>query len=277
MDFAEPKIQPEQEVISTVSIEAGGRLRDTRHKQGFTLQRVEQMAAQIATTLSNQEFAVPMSRLSHIETKGVVPSIYRIHSLARIYRLSPDTILQWYGINHEKLEEVELGGSPRGRFARFRRPKEVAIPVAIDPAFDPRVTAELGRMVEEWGDVPFAFLGHFRRHRFIYGYIGTEDFLMFPVLPPGSFVQIDPSRKTVRKGSWQNEYDRPIYAVETRMGLYCCWCSIIDRKLVLQPHPLSKEDARIFKLDEVDVIGQVVGVATRFRGAASSPANMPVR
>jgi hypothetical protein len=46
----------------------------------------------------NEEFILSISRLSEIETKCAVPSIYRIHSLARIYRLELTEILAWYGV-----------------------------------------------------------------------------------------------------------------------------------------------------------------------------------
>lgn len=274
MEFADSKMHPEREFISTLSLEAGGRLRDVRLSQGLTLQRVEQLGAQIAAGLNNQEFAIPMSRLSHIETKGVVPSIYRVHSLARIYRLTPETILEWYGIDQPVLDKMHLEESPRGRFALFRSPRQVHIPVAVDPSFDLRFSSEIGRMIESWGEVPFSLLSRFRTRQYVYAYVGSEDRMMSPLLPPGSFVQIDPSRRAVRSSAWRNEHERPIYAIESRRGLYLCWCSVVDRKMVLQPHPLSGEDVKIFSLDEIEVVGQVLAAAVRFIDA-SAPAVMP--
>ncbi len=264
MGFADSKMHPERDFVSTVTLEAGGRLRDVRLSQGLTLQRVEQLGAQIATALNNQEFAVPMSRLSHIETKGVVPSLYRVHSLARIYRLTPETIFEWYGVAQPTLDKLELEESPRGRFAFFRTPREVQIPVAVDPSFDARFSSEIGRMIEAWGEVPFSFLSRFRTRQFTYAYVGAEDLMMSPLLPPGSFVQIDPSRRVLKRTMWRNDYQRPIYAIESRKGLYMCWCSVADRKLILQPHPLSGEDVKIFNIDETEVVGQVVAAAVRF-------------
>jgi transcriptional regulator with XRE-family HTH domain len=267
-------MHPERDFVSTLSLEAGDRLRQVRLSQGLTLQRVEQMGAQIAAALNNQEFAIPMSRLSHIETKGVVPSIYRVHSLARIYRLTPETIFEWYGIAQPTLDKLLLEESPRGRFALFRAPREVQIPVAVDPAFDLRFSSEISRMIEAWGEVPFSFLSRFRTRQFIYAYVGAEDLMMSPLLPPGSFVQIDPSRRVLKRTAWRNDYERPIYAVDSRKGLYMCWCSVTDRKLILQPHPLSGEDVKIFSMDEIEVMGQVVAAAVRFTDS-SAPAVVP--
>jgi transcriptional regulator with XRE-family HTH domain len=268
-------MQPDREAVSSLSVDAGNRLRETRQRQGLTLQRVEQLGAQIAAAFNNQEFAIPMSRLSHIERNGVVPSIYRVHSLARIYRLTPETILEWYGIKQATLDALQLEESPHGRFAFFRVPREVQVPVAVDPSFDPRFTAELGRVIEAWGEVPLTFLKRFRDREFIYAYVGADDFMMSPLLPPGSFVQIDPSRRAVKRTGWQNENDRPIYAIDSSEGLHFCWCSIAERKLIMQPHPLSSEDIKIYSTDDVEIVGQVVGFARRFKEASSALSAMP--
>ena len=78
-----------------------------------------------------------------------------------------------------------------------------------------------------------------RPRDFTYGYVGTQDFTMYPILPPGSFIQVDESRNRVLEGSWRSEYERPIYFVETRDGHTCCWCSMRREEIILQPHPLS--------------------------------------
>ena len=87
---------------------------------------------------------------------------------------------------------------------------------------------------------------------------------MYPILPPGSFIQVDESRNQVVEGSWRSEYERPIYFVETRDGYTCCWCTLQQEGLVLQSHPLSPVPVRVLKHpQEAEVIGQVVGVAMR--------------
>ncbi len=94
-------------------------------------------------------------------------------------------------------------------------------------------------MVEQWGSVPLAYLAKFSGEKYTYGYIGSEDFTMYPLLPPGTFLQVDESRNKVVAGMWRSELERPIYFVETREGYTCCWCSLKGDQIVLQPHPLS--------------------------------------
>ena len=47
----------------------------------------------------NDEFAIALSRLSDIENKGTVPTIYRLYSLCAIYRLDMAEVLEWYGVD----------------------------------------------------------------------------------------------------------------------------------------------------------------------------------
>ena len=53
-------------------------------------------------------------------------------------------------------------------------------------------------MVEQWGQVPLAYLAQFATCQYTYGYIGSYD-LTYLILPPGSFVQIDESKTKQKK------------------------------------------------------------------------------
>jgi hypothetical protein len=119
-------------------------------------------------------------------------------------------------------------------------------------------------VIEQWGLVPLGYLAQFGDRKYTYGYIGSEDFTMYPILPPGTFIQVDESRNLVAEGAWRSEYERPIYFVETREGYTCAWCAIQDDGLVLQSHPLSPVRVRLLKHpQEAEIVGQVVGVAMR--------------
>ena len=65
---------------------AGKSLRTLREKLGLTMRDVENSSARIADKYRNEEFSIPPSRLSDIETKGIFPSIYRLYTLSVIYR-----------------------------------------------------------------------------------------------------------------------------------------------------------------------------------------------
>lgn len=78
---------------------AGQNLRSLRERLGLTTREVETASARIAERHGNDEFAVSPSRLSDIETKGLVPSIFRLYSLAVIYRCDVREVLSWYGVD----------------------------------------------------------------------------------------------------------------------------------------------------------------------------------
>jgi hypothetical protein len=124
--------------------------------------------------------------------------------------------------------------------------------------------------VQQWGTVPLTMLSDLASQDYTYAYVGSEDFTMYPILQPGTFVQVDESRRRVVERQWRSEYERPIYFVETRDGFTCCWCSFRVNALVLQPHPLSPVSIRVLKHpQEAEVIGQVVGVAMRIGNLAA--------
>jgi transcriptional regulator with XRE-family HTH domain len=244
----------------------GQNLRAVREQLGLTMRHVETASTRIADKHGNDEFAVPPSRLSDIETKGVIPSIYRLYSLAVIYRRDFSELMSWYGVEMSQLTaDLELAEPPKSHFSKaLAGLANVQVPVRLDPSFDPKISCNFGRLVEQWGLVPLAYLAQFANCDFTYGYVGSEDLTMFPLLPPGSFVQVDESKNRVVEGGWKSEYERPIYFVETRNGFTCCWCSLAREEIILQPHPLSPVPVRILRYpQEAEVIGQVVGVAMR--------------
>ena len=247
-------------------VSAGQTLRLLREQLGLTMRDVENASIAIAAKHKSDEFAIPPSRLSDIETKGVVPSIYRLYSLAVIYRRDALEILALYGVDfNAAAEDLNLVLPPKSHTLETLRSGTLTrIPVKLDPSFDPRSTMNMGRVIEQWGVVPLQYLEQFADRNYTYGYVGSEDFTMYPILPPGTFVQIDETKTRVAEGAWRSEYERPIYFVETREGYICCWCSVQQQDLVLQSHPLSPVPIRVLKHpQEAEVIGQVVGVAMR--------------
>jgi len=78
---------------------AGKNLRTLREKLGLTMRDVETSSARIAEKYRNEEFSIPPSRLSDIETKGILPSIFRLYTLSVIYRRDLRELLTWYGVD----------------------------------------------------------------------------------------------------------------------------------------------------------------------------------
>jgi len=255
-------------------LSAGKKLRDLREQMGLTLRDVELASTSLAESRGIEEFIINPSRLSDIETKGVIPSIYRLYVLSVIYRADFTELLKLYGVDLSFTAADFAICSPakthRLEIAAGRGNAQV--PVKLDPGFDLRRSVDLGRMIESWGVVPMQYLQELAKKKYTYAYIGTEDLTMYPLLLPGSFVQVDETRSRVEEKKWRSELERPIYFVETRDGHVCCWCSVRRGEIVLQSHPLSPVSARILKHpQEAEVLGQVIGVAMRL-GESYSPA-----
>jgi transcriptional regulator with XRE-family HTH domain len=244
----------------------GQNLRALRERLGLTMRDVESASAQIAVKHGNDEFSIPPSRLSDIETKGVLPSIYRFYALAAIYHTDIRQLLSWFGVDLNLLpDDIAISNPTKSHFSgALANVSSIKMPVHIDPSFDTRHSANFGRMVEQWGVVPMSYLAQFASREFTYGYIGSEDFTMYPILSPGTFVQVDETKNKVAEGGWRSEYERPIYFVETRGGHTCCWCTLTREEIILQSHPLSPVAPKVLKYpQQAEVIGQVVGVAMR--------------
>ena len=84
---------------------------------------------------------------------------------------------------------------------------------------------------------------------------------MYPILHPGALIQIDESKRRIVNAGWSTEFERPIYFLEHREGFVCSWCWHEQGKVTLVPHPSSDQTLRVFESNQIDVIGQVCGVA----------------
>jgi transcriptional regulator with XRE-family HTH domain len=244
----------------------GQRLRALREEFGLTIRDVETASIRIAAKHQNDDFIIPLSRLSDIETKGIVPSIFRLYSLAVVYRRDVRDFLAWYGVDLNGIgADLNLAEPPRShRTEALEAATMIRMPMKLDPGFETRRTSNLGRVIEQWGTVPLSYLAEFAKTDYTYGYVGTEDFTMYPILLPGSFLQVDEKKNEVINGVWRSEYERPIYFVETREGYTCSWCAVKNDYLILQPHPLSPAPVRILQHPrEAEVVGQVVGMAMK--------------
>jgi hypothetical protein len=107
-----------------------------------------------------------------------------------------------------------------------------------------------------------ALLGGMDFKRYRYGFVGTEDWGMYPAIPPGSLLVIDDSKRKIQSSGWRSLSERPIYFLEHRDGFYCRWCSVMDGSISLISDPASEAPIMTFNFPgEIEVIGQVVGVA----------------
>ncbi|MEI9815402.1 MAG: hypothetical protein WDO18_23345 [Acidobacteriota bacterium] len=245
--------------------DAGQKLKQVRERLGLTYRDVEEHSQRIATVRNNEEYIIVLSRLADIENKGTVPSLFRLYSLCVIYRLEYTEVLGWYGValGNQPADAalLPLTGTHRVSFAPFD-PESVQFPIALDPGIDLGRTTFVSRFIQQWGKIPLMLLNRFDLRHLTYGYIGTADWSMHPILPPGTLLVIDQNRRRIQNNGWTSEFDRPIYFLEHRDGYVCSWCTLKDGILTLQPHPSSLKTPESFAYPkEIEVIGQVTFAA----------------
>lgn len=251
---------------TSIMEEAGRRLKDARERLDLRFRDVEDASNRIAALHKNDELSIAISRLADIENKGVVPSIFRLYTLCAIYRLDFAEVLEWYGLSLPDIPSdsrfVEIERTHRVGF-RPTDQGEVLLPLALDPNVDLMKTTFLSRSIQKWGRLPLMLLSAYDLKHHTYGYIGSEDWTMYPLLQPGSFVLVDEVRRKVQPSGWTSEFERPIYFIEHREGYACGWCAVDGARLILQPHPASGCALQVFEENEAEIIGQVTGVAMR--------------
>jgi len=173
-------------------------------------------------------------------------------------------VLSWYGITLSALPgDAALIEHERTHLIGFRPDEgEVQVPLSLDPGLDLSRTVFLSRMIQRWGTLPLLLLNKLDLRSYRYGYIGTDDWFMCPIIPPGSFVVVDESHRRIASSGWTSEFDRPIYFLEHRDGYRCGWCSLKDGQVTVQPHPSSLCEPEVYTYpEEIEVIGQVTRVA----------------
>jgi len=246
----------------------GEQLKGIRIRLGITTREVEEQSRKIAEAEGNEECYISNAWLTQIENKESVPSIYKLYSLAVVYRVKFTDLLRLFGVDLERIAKYQLeSGLQQTHLTTlevYDGDRAVSFPVRFDRGFSAEKTSLLSRMVEVWGEVPIALIQHLDIRHSQYGYIGLKDYTLYPLLRPGSFVQIDQRVNKVQASPWRIEYDRPIYFVELRDGYACSWCELDGNQLTLIPHPLSPCRIRRFNYStEAEVIGRVTAVAMR--------------
>lgn len=280
-----PSEAEKRQVVDSPS-RTGDQLRELRTRRGITTREVEEYSRIIADDHHNEEFYISNAWLTQLENKNSIPSIYKLFSLSIVYRIKFSDLLEIFGV------DLSAGSRYQAAFplqnthlVSLETPdpeKPIMFPVRFDKGFDPSQTGLISRMVEVWGEVPAALIQNLDIRHCQYGYIGLDDYTMYPLLRPGSFVQVDTHTRRSQAVDWRTEFDRPIYFLELRDSYACAWCEVHGSQITLIPHPLSGCTIRQFAYpDDVEIVGQVTAVAMRlvanYEGTPGAPPRLPRR
>jgi transcriptional regulator with XRE-family HTH domain len=247
---------------------AGGQLKALRHHLGITTRQVERLSQQVAKAKDNEEFYISHAWLTNIENGEFTPSIYKLYTLSAIYRHKFADLLGFFGLHLDEMTKdilsIRLPTTHLIGKAVELEGDSLSVPTRFDPDFQLEKTSLVSRIVENWGKIPVSMVAHLNFGKALYGYIGLEDFTLYPLLRPGSFVEIDSRQNKIKPVAWRTEFERPIYFVELRDAYICSWCELDGDQLTAVPHPQSKQEVRRFKYpSEAEIVGRVTAVAMR--------------
>jgi len=242
------------------------KLKQLREKCGLTLRQVEAESRRLAKRKLNQDFFISRGWLNNIENGSHKLSIFKLYALGAIYHEHWSNIFTLFGCNLSDFDRDQAMFAPaRTQLSAGSSEEEqtVTVPLRSRENLHLDKTNLLSRLVEIWGEVPLRFLQHLDLKNGVYGFVGMDDRTLFPLIRPGSIVQIDQDQRKVLT-RWENEHDRPIYFVELRGEFLCTWCELREGYLWSVPHPLSKCQVRRFAHPrEAEIVGRVIGVSMR--------------
>lgn len=248
------------------SVRAGAKLRQIRVRLGMSARHVERLSMELARQRHNPYLSFSRTWITDVETGRFVPGSFKMASLAEIYGMDLEEVHKLYDVPRDVTKERPAFRPPTTQLLTPRKVEPRAEVGDLPAEMSIEQTSLLTGMIDIWGSVPVPLLRRFGLQQSLYGYIGTEDQSMAPLLPPGTFVQIDSKQNRIKKGpfrksSSESHFARPIYFLDIRKGYKCGWCELKDGVLTLIPHPDSGEQTQSFRYpDEVSVVGRVTAI-----------------
>ena len=118
----------------------------------------------------------------------------------------------------------------------------------------------LHRIFSAWSGVPLLLMTDVDWNRGPLVLVGLSDRRMWPLIPPGSLLQLDQRVRTIDDRSWP-EFERPVYLIEFRSRFFCCYAQRRGETLRLISHLESPERPSINILfKEAKVRGQLTTI-----------------
>lgn len=252
--------------------EAGKRLRAARERLGLSTRDVERLSRDFAERKLNQEYYISHAWLSEMERGKFAPGIYKIYTLAVIYQYRFDQVLGFFGLDLDDLAHQQIRLSlPRTHIVGPAASVRDFVPPS-GPGLALDKTDLVSRMFAGFQGLEAELFPEGKTGSAVYGYVGMKDFTLYPVIRPGSFVQIDSTKRRVEVGGWSNIYERPIYFIELRGEYACSWCEQSGSSLFLVPYPRPGLGIReVRQPAEAEIVGRVTAVTMRISGSSQAP------
>jgi transcriptional regulator with XRE-family HTH domain len=249
-------------------VAAGQSLKLLRKRLNITVRDVQQASRRIAAAKGDKRYRLSNGWLVQLENRASPPNIHHLFALSAIYRVPFRELGRLYGIDIDELEKYEAIANPqRTQLLAENSILDVPVESAIastNTRLAPDLAAQFAMPLNgEHSD------GH---SNITYGYLGTADLTMYPLIRPGSVLQIDTRQNKLQTAPWHNEFERPVYFVELRASHACGWCQLQGNKLLIIPHLSSPVRVREFVYPrEAEIVGRVIAYYTRCVDSAHDP------
>ena len=236
---------------------SGQQLKLLRNRRSITVRDVEQASRRIAEAKKDKRFQISNGWLAQLENGVSEPSICKLFSLSVIYHVPFMDLLRLYDVDVDDKEKYESVANPH--LTQLLSPDTVAdINLECSTA-----TSLVSAAATQRPNLLTPAPGN-NQQDIAYGYLGSADLMMYPLIRPGSLLQIDTAQNKLQSAPWHNEFDRPIYFVELRESYACGWCELQGNQLLISPHHSSPATVRRFTYPrEAEIAGRVIGYYTR--------------
>jgi len=232
--------------------------------RNVTVREVELESRKIAEAKSDKRFYISNARLTQLENDlSSEPSLWKLFSLSAIYQVRITDLMRFYNVDPDEVDKYSALTTPRGTCLLSTVPAAYRTREFLQNLIKhPEKTTLLPRAPHK-SNSQDAVKFDLNDQVSTYGYIGLDDFTMYPLIRPGSFVGVDTTQNKLRPTLWRTEYERPIYFLEHRHGYACGWCELQSKHLLLIPHQSSHVSIRCFvHPNEAEIVGRVIKVST---------------
>lgn len=239
---------------------AGQKLKNLRNQRNITVREVEQASRRIADAKRDKRFCISNGWLAQLENGISEPSICKLFSLSVIYHADFLDLVSLYNVDVDDKEKYEPVANPHltQLIAEKSNGNTGAQPLTnLIPNFEMLSAQQLTEDAQQANTV--------------YGYLGSADFTMYPMIRPGALLKIDTNQNTLTTVASPNEFERPIFFIELRNAYACGWCELQGNQLLIIPHPSSPASVRRFIYPrEAEIVGRVIGYSTHCFDAGKS-------
>ena len=216
----------------------------------------------LAAAHNNPDMRIGKSTLGNIISGSIrQPGTAKLDSLRVILNLSRAEMDAAIGLQPERRFNEQLGMMrtrthevPLDAVTRQRR---VKLPILRNDT-DLEVTQFLA---SRWAEAEVEYLASYYPPHLAYVVVGEEDSNATPVAPPGSRLLVNKLLNEVHPANNVSFDQRELFYVLTPRGFTCVYVETAPGdRIVLIPHPASGNMREEFHRDQVEIIGQVVGV-----------------